>query len=49
MDPEFPGSIPGPKRFSEKYWIWNGVHSVMRITKDLLESKYSGSGLETRD
>jgi hypothetical protein len=26
-DPEVPGSIPGPTRFSEKYGIWNGVHS----------------------
>jgi hypothetical protein len=20
------GSIPGATRFSEKYWVWNGVH-----------------------
>jgi hypothetical protein len=25
-DPEGPGSIPGPTRFSEKQWVWNGVH-----------------------
>jgi hypothetical protein len=23
-----PGSIPGGTRFSEKYWVWNGIHSV---------------------
>jgi PPE-repeat protein len=22
------GSIPGTTRFSEKYWVWNGVHSA---------------------
>jgi hypothetical protein len=22
------GSIPGVTRFSEKYWVWNGVHSA---------------------
>jgi hypothetical protein len=22
------GSIPGATRFSEKYWVWNGVHSA---------------------
>jgi hypothetical protein len=22
-----PGSIPGAAIFSEKYWVWNGVHS----------------------
>jgi hypothetical protein len=22
-----PGSIPGASRFSNKQWIWNGVHS----------------------
>jgi hypothetical protein len=21
-----PGSIPGATRFSEKQWVWNGVH-----------------------
>jgi hypothetical protein len=26
-----PGSIPGATRiFSEKYWVWNGVHSASR-------------------
>jgi hypothetical protein len=23
-----PGSIPGSTRFSEKQWVWNGVHSA---------------------
>jgi hypothetical protein len=23
-----PGSIPGANRFSEKWWVWNGVHPV---------------------
>jgi hypothetical protein len=27
-DLEVPGSIPSATRFSEKYWIWNGVHSA---------------------
>jgi hypothetical protein len=27
-DPEVPGSIPGATRFSEKWWVWNGVHSA---------------------
>jgi hypothetical protein len=27
-DPEVPGSIPGATRFSEKEWVWNGVHSA---------------------
>jgi hypothetical protein len=22
------GSIPGATRFSEKWWVWNGVHSA---------------------
>jgi hypothetical protein len=26
-DPEAPGSIPGATSFSEKQWVWNGVHS----------------------
>jgi hypothetical protein len=26
-DPEVLGSITGAARFSEKYWVWNGVHS----------------------
>jgi hypothetical protein len=27
-DPEVPGPIPGATRFSEKLWVWNGVHSA---------------------
>jgi hypothetical protein len=27
-DTEVLGSIPGPTRFSEYYWVWNGVHSA---------------------
>jgi hypothetical protein len=23
-----PGSIPGAARFSEKLWVWNGVHAA---------------------
>jgi hypothetical protein len=27
-DQEVPDSIHGTVRFSEKYWVWNGVHST---------------------
>jgi hypothetical protein len=27
-DPEVLGSIPGASTFSEKQWVWNGVHSA---------------------
>jgi hypothetical protein len=27
-DAEVPGSIPSATRFSEKQWVWNGVHSA---------------------
>jgi hypothetical protein len=27
-DPEVPGSIPDASRFSERQWVWNGVHSA---------------------
>jgi hypothetical protein len=27
-DPEILASIPGATSFSEKYWVWNGVHSA---------------------
>jgi hypothetical protein len=27
-DPDVPGAIPGATRFSEKWWVWNGVHSA---------------------
>jgi hypothetical protein len=26
-----PGSIPDSARVSEKYWVWNGVHSASRV------------------
>jgi hypothetical protein len=39
-DPEVPGSILGTARFSEKQWVWNGVHSALvRINEELLERK----------
>jgi hypothetical protein len=27
-DPEVLNSIPGTSRFSEKHWVWNGIHSA---------------------
>jgi hypothetical protein len=27
-DPEVSGFIPGTIRFSEKQWVWTGVHSA---------------------
>jgi hypothetical protein len=36
---EVPGSIPGATRFSEYQWVWNGVHSTLRINEELLERK----------
>jgi hypothetical protein len=27
-DPEVLGSILGASRFSERHWVWNGVHSA---------------------
>jgi hypothetical protein len=39
-------SIPGATRFSEKWWVWNGVVSTI---KDLFERKSSGSGPENRE
>jgi hypothetical protein len=47
--PEVPGSIPGAPRFSEKQWVWNGVHSLVRTTEELLGRNSSGSGQENRD
>jgi hypothetical protein len=26
-----PGSIPGATKFSEKQWVWNGVHSALWV------------------
>jgi hypothetical protein len=35
-----PGSIPGATRLSEKYWVWNGVHSASRVLlRSYLEEK----------
>jgi hypothetical protein len=28
LDSKVTDSIPGTNRFSEKYWVWNGVHSA---------------------
>jgi hypothetical protein len=39
-DPDVPGSIPGATRFSERQWVWNGVHSAfVRINEELLERR----------
>jgi hypothetical protein len=35
-----PVSIPGSARFSEKQWVWNGVHSASRVQlRSYLEAK----------
>jgi hypothetical protein len=35
-----PGSIPGTTRFSEKYWVCNGVHSASSVElRSYLEEK----------
>jgi hypothetical protein len=34
------GSIPGATTFSEKYWVWNGVHSALWVQlRSYLEEK----------
>jgi hypothetical protein len=39
-NPEVPGSILGATTFSEKEWVWNGVHSaLMNINEELLKKK----------
>jgi hypothetical protein len=39
-NPEVPGSIPALPNFSEKQWVWNGVHSALvRKNEELLERK----------
>jgi hypothetical protein len=39
-NPEVPGFILDATRFSEKQWVWNGVHSALvRINAELLERK----------
>jgi hypothetical protein len=43
-----PGSIPGATRFSEKYRVWNEVHSASWVDLRSYEKK-SGSGLENPD
>jgi hypothetical protein len=48
-DPEVPGSIPGPTRFSEKRGLERGPLSLVRTIEELHERKGSGSGLENRD
>jgi hypothetical protein len=35
-DPEISGSIPGNTRFSDKQWVWNGVHSASYLFEELL-------------
>jgi hypothetical protein len=43
-NPEVPGSIPGPPRFSEQQWFWNGVRSALvRINEELLERNVAAS------
>jgi hypothetical protein len=32
-------SIQGTTRFSQKQWVWNGVHRLMSIIEQLLERK----------
>jgi hypothetical protein len=45
-----PGSIPGATRFSEKQWVWNGVHSASWVQpRSDLEEKVAAPGLEFRD
>jgi hypothetical protein len=44
-----PGSIAGATRFSEKKWVWNGLHSASCVhSRSYLEEKSSGSSLEIR-
>jgi hypothetical protein len=43
-----PGSITDATRLSEKYCVWNGVHSAsLSTTEELLARKSTGSGLES--
>jgi hypothetical protein len=50
MTPEVLGSIPGSSRFSEKQWVWNGVHSASwGKLRSYLEEIVGGSGQENRD
>jgi hypothetical protein len=46
--PEVPGTIPGATRFSEKQWVWNGVHSALvRINDELRERKVAAPVYKT--
>jgi hypothetical protein len=45
-----PGLISGSTRFSEKWWVWNEVHSASWVQqRSYLKEESSGSGLENRD
>jgi hypothetical protein len=45
-----PVSIPVITTFSEKQWVWSGVHSASWVKlRSYLEKKSSGSGLENRE
>jgi hypothetical protein len=45
-----PGSISGATRFSERFCIWNGVHSASKVQlRSYLKEKNRGSDLENRD
>jgi uncharacterized protein YaiE (UPF0345 family) len=45
-----PGSISGATRFSEKYWVFDGVHSASWIQlRSYFRRKCNGSGLEIRE
>jgi hypothetical protein len=39
-------SIPSATTFSEKWWVWNGLHPTI---EELLKRKSSGFGLENQD
>jgi hypothetical protein len=45
-----PGFIPGATRFSEKEWIWNGVHSASWVQlKSYLKEKVAASVKKTEN
>jgi hypothetical protein len=47
-NPQVPGSIPGPTRFSKQQWVCNGIHSALvRINEELLERKVAAPVLKT--
>jgi hypothetical protein len=44
------GSNPGATTISEKWWVWNGIHSALVSTiEEQLERKSGGSSLENRE